>query len=154
MAAALRRRTRRPRRARGERRARAAARTCSRRAVDVADAKALLDVLDRLKGRLPGAAILLGTAADGRVHLVASVAPELVERGVKAGAVVKRAAELVGGGGGGRDTLAQAGGRDPERLGRRASTRARCAIEVGASPGVSACACSRSTTAARAAAAR
>jgi alanyl-tRNA synthetase len=85
--------------------------------VEVADAKALLDVLDRLKGRLPGAAMLLGTAADGRVHLVASVAPELVARGVKAGTIVKRAAELVGGGGGGRDTIAQAGGRDPERLG-------------------------------------
>jgi alanyl-tRNA synthetase len=84
--------------------------------VDVNDAKALLDVLDRLKGRLRDAAIVLGTAADGRVHLVASVAPELVARGVKAGAVVKAAAEVVGGGGGGRDTMAQAGGRDPERL--------------------------------------
>ena len=69
------------------------------------------------------AAILLGTAADGRVHLVASVAPALVERGVKAGAIVKSAAEVVGGGGGGRDTMAQAGGRDPERLGE--------AIEAG-----------------------
>jgi alanyl-tRNA synthetase len=85
-------------------------------AVAVGDAKALLDVLDRLKGQLPDAAILLGTAADGRVHLVASVAPALVQRGVKAGAIVKAAAEAVGGGGGGRDTLAQAGGRDPERL--------------------------------------
>jgi alanyl-tRNA synthetase len=85
-------------------------------AVAVGDAKALLDLLDRLKGQLPDAAILLGTAADGRVHLVASVAPALVERGVKAGAIVKAAAEVVGGGGGGRDTLAQAGGRDPERL--------------------------------------
>ena len=84
--------------------------------VDVPDAKALLDVLDRLKGRLPAAAILLGAAADGRVHLVASAAPELVERGVRAGAIVKTAAAVVGGGGGGRDTLAQAGGRDPERL--------------------------------------
>jgi alanyl-tRNA synthetase len=87
------------------------------------DAKALLEVLDKLKGRLPGAAILLGAAADGRVHLVASVAPELVQRGVKAGAIVKVAAAVVGGGGGGRDTLAQAGGRDPERLDE--------AIEVG-----------------------
>ncbi len=85
--------------------------------VDVSDAKALLDLLDRLKGRLGDAAILLGTATDGRVHLVASVAPELVERGVKAGAVVKAAAEVVGGGGGGRDTMAQAGGRDPQKLG-------------------------------------
>jgi alanyl-tRNA synthetase len=98
-------------------------------AVEVADAKALLDVLDRLKGRLPGAAILLGTAADGRVHLLASVAPELVERGVKAGAIVKSAAAVVGGGGGGRDTLAQAGGRDPERL-REAIDTGRATIEA------------------------
>jgi alanyl-tRNA synthetase len=74
--------------------------------VEVPDAKALLDAVDRVKGRLPDAAILLGTAADGRVHLVASVAPALVERGVKAGAVVKAAAEVAGGGGGGRDTMA------------------------------------------------
>jgi alanyl-tRNA synthetase len=98
-------------------------------AVDAADAKALLDVLDRLKGRLPDAAILLGTAADGRVHLLASVAPALVQRGVKAGAIVKRAAEIVGGGGGGRDTIAQAGGRDPERLGE-AIDAGRDAIEA------------------------
>jgi alanyl-tRNA synthetase len=97
-------------------------------AVDVADAKALLDVADRVKGRLGVAAILLGTAAEGRVHLVASVAPELVERGVRAGAVVKAAAEVVGGGGGGRDTMAQAGGRDPERL-DDAIAAARAAIE-------------------------
>jgi alanyl-tRNA synthetase len=96
--------------------------------VDAPDAKALLETLDRLKGRLPGAAIVLGAAADGRVHLVASVAPELVERGVKAGEIVKRAAAIVGGGGGGRDTIAQAGGRDPERLGE-AIDAGRVAIE-------------------------
>ena len=97
--------------------------------VDVDDAKELLDVVDRLKGRVSDAAIVLGSAADGRVHLVASVAPELVARGVKAGEVVKRAAERVGGGGGGRDTLAQAGGRDPERL-DAAIEAARAAIEA------------------------
>jgi alanyl-tRNA synthetase len=93
------------------------------------DAKALLEVLDKLKGRLPGAAILLGAAADGRVHLVASVAPELVARGVRAGAIVKAAAAVVGGGGGGHDTLAQAGGRDPERLDEAIET-GRAAIEA------------------------
>ncbi|HEX5851612.1 MAG TPA: alanine--tRNA ligase, partial [Solirubrobacteraceae bacterium] len=97
--------------------------------VEAPDAKALLDVVDRVKGRLGEAAILLGTAADGRVHLVASVAPELVQRGVKAGAVVKAAAETVGGGGGGRDTMAQAGGRDPEKLGE-AIEAARAAIRT------------------------
>jgi alanyl-tRNA synthetase len=98
-------------------------------AVEVPDAKALLDAVDRVKGRLRDAAILLGTAADGRVHLVASVAPSLVERGVKAGDVVKAAAEVAGGGGGGRDTMAQAGGRDPERL-DDAIAAGRAAIEA------------------------
>jgi alanyl-tRNA synthetase len=84
--------------------------------VEVPDAKALLDVLDRVKGRLDDAAIVLGAAVDGRAHLVVSVAPSLVERGLRAGEIVKAAAAVVGGGGGGRDTMAQAGGRDPERL--------------------------------------
>jgi alanyl-tRNA synthetase len=96
-------------------------------AVEVPDAKALLDVADRLKGKLPAAAIVLGSAVDGRVHLLASVAPEVVARGVKAGAIVKAAAKVVGGGGGGRDTLAQAGGREPEKLGEAIET-ARAAI--------------------------
>jgi alanyl-tRNA synthetase len=96
--------------------------------VEVADAKALLDLLDRLKGRLAGAVLVLGTAVDGRVHLATSVAPALVDRGLKAGDLVKRAAAVVGGGGGGRDTLAQAGGRDPEKLAEALET-ARAAIE-------------------------
>jgi len=98
-------------------------------AVQVPDAKALLAAVDRVKGLLGDAAILLGSASDGRVHLVASVAPSLVERGVKAGAVVKVAAEITGGGGGGRDTMAQAGGRNPERLGE-AMDAGRAAIEA------------------------
>jgi alanyl-tRNA synthetase len=97
--------------------------------VEVPDGKLLLDLTDRLKGKLDGAAILLGAAADGRVHLIASVAPELVERGVRAGEIVKSAAAIVGGGGGGRDTLAQAGGRDPERL-DEAIAAGRAAIEA------------------------
>ncbi len=97
--------------------------------VDVAEAKGLLDVVDLVRGKLPEAAIVLGTAVGGRAHLVASVAPALVRRGIKAGAVVKIAAEVVGGGGGGRDTMAQAGGRDPEKL-QEALDAARAAIEA------------------------
>jgi alanyl-tRNA synthetase len=85
--------------------------------VEAPDAKALMDIADRVKGRLgDSAAIVLGTAVDGRVHLVAAVTPALVQRGVRAGEVVKVAAQVAGGGGGGRDTMAQAGGRDPEKL--------------------------------------
>jgi alanyl-tRNA synthetase len=83
---------------------------------DAPDAKALLELLDRVKGRLGDAAIVLGAPSDGRVHLVASVAPSLVERGLKAGELVKVAAAQVGGGGGGRDTIAQAGGKEPAKL--------------------------------------
>jgi alanyl-tRNA synthetase len=84
--------------------------------VEGLEAKALLELVDRLKGQLGEAAIVLASAVEGRVALVVSVAPELVARGVKAGAVVKAAAAVVGGGGGGRDTLAQAGGRDASKL--------------------------------------
>jgi alanyl-tRNA synthetase len=85
--------------------------------VSVPDAKALLDAADRVKNALGGdAAIVLGAVTDGKVALIASVAPSLVERGIKAGELVKVAAQVVGGGGGGRDTMAQAGGRDPEKL--------------------------------------
>jgi alanyl-tRNA synthetase len=85
--------------------------------VEAPDPKALMAIADRVKGKLgDNAAIVLGTVVDGRVHLVAAVTPALVERGVRAGDVVKVAAQVAGGGGGGRDTMAQAGGRDPEKL--------------------------------------
>jgi alanyl-tRNA synthetase len=95
--------------------------------VPASDEKGLLATLDRLKPRLGDAAIVLGAKADGRVMFVASVAPALVERGVKAGAVVKAAAEVAGGGGGGRDTMARAGGRHPDKL-DEALAAARAAI--------------------------
>jgi len=96
------------------------------------DAKALLELVDRLKGQLGGAAIVLASAVQDRVALVVSVAPELVARGVKAGAVVKVAAAVVGGGGGGRDTLAQAGGRDVTKLDEALATaRAEIAAALG-----------------------
>ncbi|HEX3693559.1 MAG TPA: alanine--tRNA ligase [Solirubrobacteraceae bacterium] len=86
--------------------------------VELADAKALPDLADRLKGRLGGAGVVvLGAAVGERAALLVSVDPVVVERGVKAGAIVKLAAQVVGGGGGGRDTMAQAGGRDPGKLG-------------------------------------
>jgi alanyl-tRNA synthetase len=84
--------------------------------VPAADSAALLALVDRLKGKLGDAAIVLGSATDGKVALVVSLAPVLVQRGLTAPAVIKTAAKIVGGGGGGRDTLAQAGGKDPAKL--------------------------------------
>jgi alanyl-tRNA synthetase len=101
-------------------------------AVEVADGQALLDLADRLKAKLGDAAIVLGRAGDDRVDLVASVAPALVARGVRAGEIVKVAAAQVGGGGGGRDTMARAGGKDPSQL-PAAIDAARAAIEAALS---------------------
>ena len=96
--------------------------------VEAPDAKALLELSDRVKQSLGDSAVVLGTAADGRVHLVANFAPAAVGKGLKAGDVVRAAAEITGGGGGGRDSMAQAGGRDPEKL-PEAIAAARLAIE-------------------------
>ncbi|HUJ60962.1 MAG TPA: alanine--tRNA ligase, partial [Kofleriaceae bacterium] len=71
-------------------------------AVSASDGKALLELADRVKSKLGDAAIVLATAGEGRVDLVAAVAPSLVARGVRAGEIVKIAAAAVGGGGGGR----------------------------------------------------
>jgi alanyl-tRNA synthetase len=98
-------------------------------AVPVAEGGALQELADRLKAKLGDAAVVLGSATDGRVALVASVAPALVERGVKAGEVVRTAAAVVGGGGGGRDTFARAGGKVPDKL-PDAIAAARQAIEA------------------------
>jgi alanyl-tRNA synthetase len=79
--------------------------------------KALPDLADRIKNQLGDpAVVVLGAPGEGRATLIVAVTPGAVERGVKAGAVIKVAALAVGGGGGGRDTMAQAGGRDPEKL--------------------------------------
>jgi alanyl-tRNA synthetase len=98
-------------------------------AIDGSDGQALLEIADRLKSKLGDAAIVLGSAGGDRVDLVATVAPSLVARGVRAGEIVKVAAAAVGGGGGGRDTLARAGGRDTEKL-PEAIEAARGAIEA------------------------
>ena len=90
--------------------------------------KELMDAVDRLRNQLGDSVIVLGSTIDDRVALVAAVSPALVERGLKAGELVKIAAQVVGGGGGGRDTMAQAGGKDPEKL-PDALAAARQAIE-------------------------
>jgi alanyl-tRNA synthetase len=84
---------------------------------DVPDPKALPDVADRIKNQLGDpAVVVIGVPGEGRVSLIVAATPGAVERGVKAGAIVKAAAQVVGGGGGGRDTMAQAGGKDPAKL--------------------------------------
>jgi alanyl-tRNA synthetase len=102
--------------------------------VEIADPKAMPDVADRLRGRLGDpAVVVLGADTGGRVSLLVAATPGAVKRGVKAGAIVKAAAQVVGGGGGGRDSLAQAGGRDAAKLpDALATARAEIAKALGA----------------------
>jgi len=83
--------------------------------LDGADAKTLREAVDRLKGQLKSAAIVLGAVADGKVALIAGVTPDLVAR-VKAGELVNFVAQQVGGKGGGRPDMAQAGGTEAAKL--------------------------------------
>jgi alanyl-tRNA synthetase len=83
--------------------------------VEGLDADALLDLSDRFKQRSAPAAVVLGSRVDGSVHLVANFDDSVATR-ISAGDVVREIAPLVGGGGGGRPTMARAGGKDPDRL--------------------------------------
>ncbi|MGN6379286.1 MAG: alanine--tRNA ligase [Gaiellales bacterium] len=85
-------------------------------AIEGVDSDALLQTSDRLKARLAPAVVVLGSAADGKVHLVANFDPQVVERGLSAVDVIREVAPLVGGGGGGRPTMARAGGSQPDGL--------------------------------------
>jgi alanyl-tRNA synthetase len=84
--------------------------------VDGADAGALRTAVDQLKSRLKSAAIVLGSVdSQGKVTLIAGVTPDASAR-IKAGELVNFVAQQVGGKGGGRPDLAQAGGTQPQNL--------------------------------------
>ncbi len=78
-------------------------------------ADALLDLSDRFKQRSTPAAVVLGSRENSTVHLVANF-DEGVSKRISAGDVVKEIAPIVGGGGGGRPTMARAGGKNPAGL--------------------------------------
>jgi alanyl-tRNA synthetase len=71
---------------------------------------------DTVKQKCESAAILFGTRSAEKATLLAAMTPDLVKKGLKAGDLVKAIAPIVGGGGGGPPTMAQAGGKDPEKL--------------------------------------
>ena len=83
--------------------------------IDGADPKALRETVDRLKSRLGSAAVVLATVNAGKVVLVAGVTKDCTDR-IEAGMLANHVARQVGGRGGGRPELAQAGGNDPSRV--------------------------------------
>jgi alanyl-tRNA synthetase len=83
--------------------------------VSVEDVKGLRDLSDTLKDRLGEGVIVLGAEISGKANLLVAVSKELSSR-IKAGDIIRKLAPVVGGSGGGKPELAQAGGSHPERL--------------------------------------
>jgi alanyl-tRNA synthetase len=80
------------------------------------DASTLREQADRLRDKLGSAVVVLGARGDGSVILVATVSKDLIGKGIHAGKIIKSVAQQVGGGGGGRPDMAQAGGKNPSAL--------------------------------------
>ena len=86
-------------------------------AVADVDMNGLRDLGDQLKEKLGEGVVVLASAKDGKVSLLAMATQGAMDKGAHAGNLIKAAAAIVGGGGGGRPNMAQAGGKKPEKIG-------------------------------------
>ncbi len=80
------------------------------------EANNLREIADKIKDKNESCAVLLASDLGDKVLFVAAVTKDLVQKGVNAGNMVKEAAKVAGGGGGGRPDFAQAGGKDPQKI--------------------------------------
>ena len=85
--------------------------------VDNVDMNGLRDLGDQLKEKLGDGVVVLASAKDGKVNLIAMATDAAMKQGAHAGNLIKGIAALVGGGGGGRPNMAQAGGKNPDGIG-------------------------------------
>ena len=86
------------------------------RQVSASDMDTLRATADAVKNKLGSGVLVLGAIHDGKVSLVAMVSDDLTSKGLHAGNLVREVAKLTGGSGGGKPNMAQAGGKDPEKL--------------------------------------
>ncbi len=84
--------------------------------VDAANPDVLRDIADKVREKLKPALIILAANIEGRPAFLAAATPELVDRGVHAGNLIREVAKVAGGGGGGRPDLAQAGAKDASKI--------------------------------------
>jgi alanyl-tRNA synthetase len=84
--------------------------------VQASDMNNLRNMADDLKQKIGSGIVLLGSVNDDKVNLIAGVTADLIEKGYHAGKLIKEVATRCGGGGGGRADMAQAGGKDKEKL--------------------------------------
>ncbi|UCD08781.1 MAG: alanine--tRNA ligase [Dehalococcoidales bacterium] len=95
----------------------------------------LREISDILREKLKSVVIVLGSVYDDRPVFVAAVTPDLVTRGYNAGGIIKQVAQVAGGGGGGKPDLAQAGGKQKEKLDDALSLVAEIIRNTGSSKG-------------------
>jgi alanyl-tRNA synthetase len=84
--------------------------------VEVSGIDGLREMVDWYRDKVGSGAAVLATVSNGKPVIVAAVSDDLIARGLKAGDLAREVAAMVGGSGGGRPNMAQAGGRDPEKL--------------------------------------
>ncbi len=84
--------------------------------VDNVDMNSLRNLGDQLKEKLGEGVIAIASSADGKVNLITMATEDAIKRGAHAGNLIKGIAKLVGGGGGGRPNMAQAGGKNPDGI--------------------------------------
>jgi alanyl-tRNA synthetase len=80
------------------------------------DMDGLREMADWFRNRVDSGVAVLAAVFDNKPLLIVAVTEDLSKRGLKAGDIIREVAKMVGGGGGGRPTLAQAGGKDPDKL--------------------------------------
>ncbi len=85
-------------------------------AVNAGDVETLRQMTDWFRDKLGSSVVAVGAIIDDKPLIVAAVTPDLVGRGLHAGNLVRDAAKIMGGGGGGKPNLAQAGGKESARL--------------------------------------
>ncbi len=84
--------------------------------IEAVSVEQVRSAIDMIKKKAKSAAVVFAFADDGKVMIIAAVTDDLIKKGLKAGDIVKQIAPIVGGGGGGRSQMAQAGGKNPEKI--------------------------------------
>jgi alanyl-tRNA synthetase len=100
------------------------------RSLDNVDMNEMRTLGDSLEDQLGEAVIVLASSHDGKVNLMATATEGAIKKGAHAGNLVKAAAAVVGGGGGGRPNMAQAGGKDPSKIGEALELARQTAVKL------------------------
>jgi alanyl-tRNA synthetase len=85
---------------------------------------------DKIKDKIQSGVVVLASGEGDKVSFVAMCTEDAVKAGAKAGDIVKTAATICGGGGGGRPNMAQAGGKDASKIGEALAAAKECAVKA------------------------